>query len=173
MKLDLNLLKFHSFKYDKKLHNLWKKEKIEVKEIIIKNLLIKKLKHVLSFEKFNNWLNDIKHTRSHNWENIYKEKLFYVIKTCHPQLYKDIEEKFLEKNKLLDLNVYQLDLSSRIRLVFIHSEEIIYPLILDLNHCFYSTKKNYDKNLNKGCKTEWDFKNEQQELKNNILTGLI
>ncbi|MDE6472836.1 MAG: hypothetical protein K2K73_00280 [Ureaplasma sp.] len=82
-------------------------------------------------------------------------------------------KKIFRKNRLLDLNVYQLDLSSRIRLVFIHSEEIIYSLILDFNHCFYSTKTNYDKNLNKGCKAEWDFKKEQQELKNNILTVLI
>ncbi|MDE6289341.1 MAG: hypothetical protein K2L64_01090 [Ureaplasma sp.] len=68
-----------------------------------------------------------------------------------------------------ELKIYQISLSSLSRLIFIYSSDTIYPLILDLNHCFYDTFLDYDNNSKKAKRFEWDFKNEQSSLKSNII----
>ena len=51
-------------------------------------------------------------------------------------------------------------------MVIIDNNNII-PLIIDLNHCIYNTKINYDKNIGKSYK--WDFKSSQEDIKDKLL----
>lgn len=169
LKVNLNLLKFHSFNYNKKYNNEWKKEISFVKEKFILENLKKHIDMIRSFETFSS----LSHLKNfHKFSPSIKEKFFSIINHCHKNLVLDIFNIFSEDLKFTDadFNIYQFAISSRSRCIFLYNHEIetVFPIILDLKHCFYETKKNYDNNyLNENY--EWDFKSEQENLKKLLL----
>ena len=48
-----------------------------------------------------------------------------------------MEQKFLIKNKISELNIFQLRINTRSRIICLFFEDIIYPIIFDLKHVFY------------------------------------
>ena len=77
-----------------------------------------------------------------------------VIEKCHPNLKNALGQKFEDEPP----KYYQCKLNKKERLIFIIKIDLdkklfVFPILFDLNHCFYiSDKKSYDN------KTKNDFK---------------
>lgn len=174
MKIDLNYLKFHSFKYDKNYHNLISKKEMN-SDYFDKLFYSKKYESLLTIL---NKIKKIKHSNQFlecflHFHVLEKEKthLFYkIISKRHPTLKCSLDQLYFSYE---NDNLYQLKLSNLERLIFIFHknkstrEEIFIPLLFDLNHCIYKNDK-YDRNF-KTRKENWDFKDKQQEIKNKLL----
>lgn len=173
MDIDLSFLKFHNFSYDKKYNNLWSKDIDKLKNEIILKKTKSFVYYVSNFRNWNELLNDLKrkkhfHDISSNKRIIVFEK---IIKNCHKNLYKDLDQIMECYENVEKIPLYQYPLTNRVRLLFIfhnvNNKELIIPIIFDLKHCFYETKKNFDNN-SKHENFTWDFKAEQKNIKEKI-----
>lgn len=176
MKIDLNYLKFHSFKYDKNYHNLISKKEMNsdyFDKLLYSNnqsllIILNEVKKTKYFNEFKNSL-----LRFHSLEEEKKYLFYKIISKKHPTLKLSLDQLYSSYKKY---NLYQLKLSKSERLIFIwhknilNEEEIFIPLLFDLNHCFYSNNKDkkYDNNFKKK-KEDWNFKDRQQEIKYKLL----
>ncbi len=182
MYINLNLFKFHSFKYKKNITNEWRKTKNnslkcedDVLNKIILNDVKNKIKHCIDYKNISQLFTNLKSSKNgnsnHSIRGCHKEILINVIKNCHPNLYSDLQQLFFEKNPTEDIIFYQLSINPRSRIIIVNKDETIYPLLIDLNHCFYETKKSYDNNVSK--KTfPWDFREKQKNLKEQLKNEL-
>lgn len=173
MKINLNLIKFHHFKYNKQIHNLCPRNYINYFE----NLLFK---WDQSFSRCLKIFNDIdnidelKNTllRWHEIGNDEKLMLENVIKKCHPNLQNAIDQNFEDELP----KYYQCKLNKKERLIFLmktnHDKKItFFPILFDLNHCFYlSDKKSYDNKTKNNFK--WDLKEKQEKYKERLKINL-
>lgn len=166
MDINLDYLKFHSFKYNSQYNNQWKNSK-EVSSKIINEDTKNQFCHIK--REINNITSLLSSKNNHWLDQEHKIKLFKIIKSCHPNLNENLEQSFLIKNKISELNIFQLRINKRSRIICLFFEDIIYPLIFDLKHVFYQMK-NY--NFDNNCKHEnkdWDFKETQNSIKQQLL----
>lgn len=169
MKLELNLLKFHSFYYDKRYNNLWLKNKVkEIETKLIKKYFYGKIDFLLSKKDFA--IQDLKFFGNfHSFGKNEKNMLFIIIEKCHPNLYNDIFNILSEDKKIDDIEILQFRITGRSRCVALINNEIMYPLLFDLKHCFYEYSKREFDNNKKQEKEEWDLKEKQEEIKRYLL----
>lgn len=177
IEINLNLLKFHSFNFKKDIHNQWAKSKnnpINSKQHLLEKVFYGELKskilHFKQFENINKLINDIKKRKNNHQLDIeHKNFLFKIIRTCHKNLWIDLGQLFEDK-PYEEKCFYSITLNNRSRIIclFEFEKNVIYPLLLDLNHCIYKAKRNYDKNIK--VSNPWDFKNIQKEIKKIIIS---
>lgn len=166
MIINLCYLKFHSFKYDSDYNNQWKNSK-EVSSKIINKDTKNQFCHIK--HEINNITSLLSSKNNHWLDQEHKIKLFKIIKSCHPNLNENLEQSFLIKNKISELNIFQLRINKRSRIICLFFEDIIYPLIFDLKHVFYPIKDyNFDNNYKHENK-DWDFKQNQNSIKQQLL----
>ncbi len=133
MIINLDYLKFHSFKYDSEYNNQWKNSNEVCSKIVNKDTQ-KTLCHIKCEINNTNALLLLKN--NHWYDEEHKLKLFKIIKKCHPNLNVNLEQKFLTKNKISELNIFQLCINKRSRIICLFFEDIIYPIIFDLKQSF-------------------------------------
>ncbi len=122
-----------------------------MKNIVFLDNLSKQLKHLEKFENIKQALSELKKSDSgssnHKIDIPHIEQIHNVIRKCHPRLYENIEHRWLENDiKFIDLPFYQIRINKKQRIICLIFENEIFPMILDINHCFYSTKNTYDNN---------------------------
>ncbi len=137
MKINLNCLKFHYFKFDSNLHNLWCKKNCDsfFNDIILENKrslksAINKIKNLNDITK-----NDFSHF--HQIDEYHSEKVIKIIKKCHKNLNSYLEQYLEESDDFNKLLFYQIELVKPIRLIFIKNNDEFIPLIFDLHHLIY------------------------------------
>ena len=173
MKINLNLIKFHYFKYNNKIHNLCPRNYLNYFE----NLLFKWDQSFLWCLKIFNDIdnvNELKNKLLHLHEIGNDEKLMLekVIEKCHPNLKNALDQKFEDEPP----KYYQCKLNKKERLIFIIKIDLdkklfVFPILFDLNHCFYiSDKKSYDNKTKNDFK--WDLKENQEKYKDRLKRNL-
>lgn len=172
MDIDLNYLKFHSFKLNKSLHNLTIKDNKKYFERIFyhdENSLVSTLKAIRKLKSTEDLRKEFSHF--HIIKNEKRNLVETIIDKCHKNLKNDLLQLFENMKKI---NYYQLKISNEQRLILVirkKSNKLDYfiPILFDLNHLVYRSKEiNYDKNLNQK-KYEWNFKKEQEDIKEKLL----
>lgn len=171
MKLDLNLdlLKFHSFKMNNVTHNLtnFKTENFNEFEKKIFSKDRKSLSYVINYEL----MEQNKGNHKHKIKGINREKLINIIEKKHENLYSDLLQK--SEDDLLNLNFYSCKIGKKERLIYMIKDEVFYPILFDLNHVIYEDKnKNHDNNIGRKNINVWDFRNEQEKCKDEIYNKL-
>lgn len=166
MIINLDYLKFHSFKYDSQYNNQWKNPN-EVCSKIVNNDTQKTLRHIKC--EINSITSLLSLKNNHWLDEEHKFKLFKIIEKCHPNLNDNLEQKFLIKNKISELNIFQLRINTRSRIICLFFEDIIYPLIFDLKHVFYPIQDHKFDNNYKHENKDWDFKSKQNQIKKQLL----
>ena len=166
MIINLDYLKFHSFKYDSRYNNQWKNPN-EVCSKIINNDTQKTLCHIKC--EINNITSLLSLKNNHWLDEEHKLKLFKIIKKCHPNLNDNLEQRFLINNKISELNIFQLRINTRSRIICLFFKNIIYPLIFDLKHVFYPIQDHKFDNNYKHENKDWDFKLKQNQIKKQLL----
>lgn len=176
MEIDLDLLKFHSFKCNKILHNMVVEEDWNYFDDIFfkaEHCLQKILNFVKQSENLEEFKNRFLHY--HEIKDKYHDLIKQVIDTCHPNLKNDLDQKFEMAEKI---KFYQLMLDKVKRLIFVFYKnlkgEITFaPVLFDFNHCFYQSKKyNYDNNISWKFLKKWDFKDKQHTLKEQFFKNI-
>lgn len=167
MEFNLDYLKFHSFKFNKKIKNEWfnPEKKIE-KYNKIKADLKAKINHYKEMN-YSEMIKDKKNNHKISDEKSY-EIIEKIIKECHPNLYKKFNQNFIENSG--SLNLFQIKIISYHRLICYYnkSKDELIPLLFDINHIFHPSKnKKYDNRIVKFY--SWDFKEKQEEIKKELL----
>lgn len=172
MKINLNLLKFHSFNYSKNLHNKISTNKIDeyFNKLFGQKNLLKTFSIIYKIDNFKNMQSNLKSLNYHSIENNKKEDLIKIIKKCHPSLYLDLVQLYENKN-ISKIKFHQVKIAKKERLIFIQYKDLnniesIIPIIFDLNHCIYKNKdKNFDNNK---AIYGWNFKHKQKQIKEHL-----
>lgn len=173
MKVNLNYLKFHSFFYNKKLHNQYvgKEEEIHnyFEHIFFKNdhslsKLINIITNIDSFDRLKK-----ASLRIHDFSYDKKQDICKVIRYKHPKLYDELNQVLeCDNGGIFKIKYFQTKLDKKERLIFFVYRNTVYPIIFDINHHFYKKEdKNYDNNIINSF--EWNFKDRQNELKSKLL----
>lgn len=175
MQVNLDYLKFHSFKYNKKYTNeLSKDNQKKLKEKFI-GLFIKEIKHINKIDNIKTFLNQ---KNSHWIEDEKAYKLIDIINKEHPNLMNSINQWTEKKTKLSKNNKsyqfhnffvqFHLEKGIPVFCIYDNDEKRIIPIIIDFNHCFYKQKnKKNNYKYNKAWKS-WNFKKNQENIKKNL-----
>lgn len=173
MRFKLHLLKFHAFWHNKNFTNY-----VDAKydwDDLWQNMN-KKINHIMQYKNISNY-----NTGNHDHvldENGFNILYHQIICNCHPNLKNELQqlmESLDLSNKKINEYFYQFHLdtkSAEVVFAFCYNsndQEIILPLIFDLNHCVYKVDKNksYSYKYKKYWKN-WDLKHEQEYLKSLI-----
>lgn len=174
-KININFLPLVSFYKSKDYTN-----KVRVKDNYWDNLwknLNKTFLHLLPELEKNCELETIG-LKCHKCSNDSINTLFNVIKSCHFDLWSWVIQK---NENIANITYFQIHIGNAsskevlYSLLFEETEnsKILYPLILDLNHCIYkvSKEKGYRYRYDKKSK-EWDFSSKKNDIHKIILDGL-
>ena len=158
-----------SFHKNKKFSNRtdWKNNEDEFIKFI--DSLLKKFKYIKNMS-FNQVTDNGRIFRFHPWDYEHYKYALDVIKDCHPEIYEKIEQNILSRIELEYVKkdeikaFYSFHAKKGIPIFCIVLNEELFPLLFDLNHCFYKDSKNYPYKYKNHFK-DWDFDKDILEQK--------
>lgn len=168
MKVNLELLKFHSINYSKKFNNLFFDQIKEKKKYNkIWNDFLTRINEIKKFEYKE--FNGKKEFHCHEFNIEKKALIIKIIESCHKKLYKHIEQNFLEELTIETIDILQFSITKEKRIVciFDKNKETLYPILFDLKHMLYNNK---NINSNKERNKKWCFLNELDKIMENNST---
>lgn len=135
MKVNLNYLKFHSFFYNKKLHNQYvgKEEEIHnyFEHIFFKNdhSLSKLIKIIVNIDSFDRLKKAS--LRIHDFSYDKKQDICKVIRYKHPKLYDELNQVLeCDNGGIFKIKYFQTKLNKKERLIFLFIETLYILLFL-------------------------------------------
>ncbi|MDE5545620.1 MAG: hypothetical protein K2I76_03320 [Malacoplasma sp.] len=174
--INLDKLQLFSFFYSKEYTNIVNK-KFDWEDFWTR--VNKSFKHIISFLNANKSLNTKIglgcHQSMEKWDILIEK----IIKSHYPDIYDWIiekSEKYVDKEILWQIHVGKESSKEVIHFLYFKENEnnLIYPLILDMNHCIWKVNddKPYRYKYSKQWK-EWDFSQEENEIKKVMIKGII